>query len=163
MAPIKHLLKARISHSSHSSHSSGGGGAPIGGGVVAAIIGCMILIFIIAFVYQYRKGHYLSPLYHLTHCLHIIASRIRAETNTPIPKGKIFKNAALIAISFGLIGLCFAECLANTNAPAAGSGGGQIQQMDMNGGGFVQPPPMPNYTPPMDFTPISNAAQAPIQ
>jgi hypothetical protein len=126
----------------------------------------MILIFIIAFVYQYRKGHYPSPPYHhhLTHCLHTVASRIRAETNTPIPTGKIFKNAALIAISFGLIGLCFAECLANTDAPAAGSGGGgQVQQMDMNGGGFVQPPPMPNYTPQMDFTPISNAAEAPIQ
>jgi hypothetical protein len=61
MAPIKHLLTARISHSSHGSHSSGGGGAPIGGGVVAAIIGFMILIFIIAFVYQYRKGYYPFP------------------------------------------------------------------------------------------------------
>jgi hypothetical protein len=80
--------------------------------------------------------------------------------------GKIFKDAAIIALTFGLVGLLCAECLGSGNSTGngggGGGGGGTAPQMDQTGGGFV-PPPMPTYQPQMDWTPITDDAQDGVQ
>jgi hypothetical protein len=86
----------------------------------------------------------------------------------PIPTGKIFKKAALIALTFGIIGLCCAECVADVDTPPApvnGGGGGQVVDQQM---GFVpdmaMPAPVANVGGGgMDWTPINNAAQDGVQ
>jgi len=93
------------------------------------------------------------------------ASRLRTENGTPIAKGKIFKKAILIAITLGSVACCCAEACGidsdggDGGGNGGGGGGGEVSQM----GDAGVMPPMPSYQPQMDYTPISNAAQAPVQ
>jgi len=146
MAPIAHLLLARVTrYHPHSSGSSGGG---IGGGVVAAIIAVMIIVFICVYIHEYNK-----------------AKRVRAQTGAPIKHSKCFKKAFLIALTFGVVSLLCAECCGldgDNNGDVGGGGGGAAPQMDQAGGGFVQQP-MPSYQPQMNWEPVQSAAVDPIQ
>jgi hypothetical protein len=95
------------------------------------------------------------------------ASNLRRNVPNPlpIPTGKIFKKAALIALTFGIVGLCCAECVADVDAPAnnGGGGGGQVVDQQMGVQPMMQPPPMPSGNVGMDWTPVSNAAQSGVQ
>lgn len=83
------------------------------------------------------------------------------QKGVPISKGKIFKKAALIALTFGLVGLLCACCLDSAgdvgNSGGGGDGGGvwntqtcdAAPLMDQMGGGAV-PTPMPTWQPQMD-------------
>jgi hypothetical protein len=72
---------------------------------------------------------------------------MRANNGTPMPKGKIFKKAFLIAISIGLVSLLCAECCGIDSDDTGGGGnGGVVQQpqMDMPMAGGLVPSLMPN-------------------
>jgi len=151
MAPLPqlHLLETR-NYRSHSYSHSSGGGAPIGGGVIAAIVALVIIIFICVFIHEYRKASNL---------------RRNVPNPIPIPTGKIFKKAALIALTFGIVGLCCAECVADVDTPVNNGGGGGAQVVDQQMGvtPMMQAPPMPSVNEGMDWTPVNSAAQDGVQ
>ncbi|RDW91809.1 hypothetical protein BP5796_01203 [Coleophoma crateriformis] len=126
----------------YSSGSSLGGG--VGGGAIAVIIIIAIIIFIVVALQQYKKE-----------------KQRDLETGAPIRKSKIFKKAAIIAVTFGLASCLCAECCGigddeydPASQPTAEVPGG-------SGGGFV-PQPMPTYQPEMNWEPQHGAAVDPI-
>lgn len=140
-------------------HSHGYGSS--GGGVVAAIIVIMIAIFIRVFIAKCQKGPFFrpSPLYFsLTNPA---ASHVRAESGKPIKTGKVFLDSFFISITFGIIGLCCAQCVGGNEKKDAPAPAPQT----MTRGGFI---PglinLPAQGQGMDWTSIdSSATQAPIQ
>ncbi|RDW79413.1 hypothetical protein BP6252_04051 [Coleophoma cylindrospora] len=158
----------------HSSGSSLGGG--VGGGVIAVIIIIAIIIFIVVALQQYKKGEFLlafsaGPPIHPSlggspfptgPSPDVDAEKQRhLETGAPIRKSKIFKKAAIIAVTFGLASCLCAECCGigdneyePASQPTAEVPGG-------SGGGFV-PQPMPTYQPEMNWEPQHGAAVDPV-
>lgn len=148
--PLQSFIRRSTKYRPH--HSSSGSGASLSGGVIAAILGLMLLIFICVFIYKYRKGTlpFLSsprpppslPLFlpfTFSHSNKNPASRIRTETKAPIKTGKILLDSFLIALTFGVAACCCAECVGggeNGNVISQQGGGEQVQQ-GMTDTGFV--------------------------
>ncbi|PSS27583.1 hypothetical protein M430DRAFT_24018 [Amorphotheca resinae ATCC 22711] len=135
-------------HSGGSSLSGGG----IGGVVIGAIVVVMLAIFIGVFWYEYNKAQTLNIQ--------------RGTPNAPIRKGPIFSTAFWTALTFGLVGLFCASCLASSdNVTGNNDGGGSQDPSQMPEGGDTPgiSPPQMGYQQNVDWPTLQSAATDPIQ
>ncbi|RDW77586.1 hypothetical protein BP6252_05639 [Coleophoma cylindrospora] len=143
------LNNTNLSSSNPQSDGLSGGAAGAIGSVVAFVGVVLVVVFIWVAYSEYKKAQHLQQ-----------------TQKTPISKSKIFKRAAIYALTFGGATWCCAEYVGQDDEDAlvanpqdtgdsGGSGEGyELGSPMMSVATMSVPMPMPTYQPQMDWTPL---------
>lgn len=92
--------------------------------VIATVLVVFVVGFICTFLYEYIRGCLSSSF--KQSLLTTIGSRLTSQDNTPIPIGKIAKNAFVTTLTLGLIGICSARHFAGSRIPVTNAERGTV-------------------------------------